>query len=264
MNILLTNDDGIGCDGIILLAEALRKLPGHTIFVLAPDGERSGVSQSVTLNGNAIRLRFRGNNTWTCSGTPADCAMLAALGVLPVKPDLVVSGINAGANMGTDLLYSGTAGAARQAAINGIPAIALSLVIGGTDRLPLEDTVYWDKAVAFFRDHLAELVSLWKEDTFINVNIPNSPDFSGVPEITFPSRRRYGDTIVGFDAPDGSRYCIVSSGLVSTEEEPGSDGDAISRNRVSVSPVFIHPVVRRDMCASAPDHCAAAPRPRKG
>ncbi|GHV75687.1 5'-nucleotidase SurE [Spirochaetia bacterium] len=264
MNILLTNDDGISSKGIVLLAEALRKVPGHTIFVLAPDGERSGVSHSVTLNSNAIRLRFWGNNTWTCSGTPADCTVLAASGVLPVKPDLVVSGINAGANLGTDLIYSGTAGAARQAAIHGIPAIALSLVIGGINRLLLEDTVHWDKAVAFFRDHLEELVSLWKEDTFINVNIPNTPDFSEVPEITFPSRRRYEDTLVGFDAPDGSRYCIVSSGLVNTEEEPGSDGDAISRNRVSISPVFIHPVVRRDMCAGAPDHCTTAPRPGRG
>jgi 5'-nucleotidase len=179
---------------------------------------------------------------------------ITTLGGLPVKPDLVVSGINAGANLGTDLVYSGTAAAARQAALHGIPAIALSLVIEG-------GPVYWDRAVAFSREHLEELVSLWKEDTFINVNIPNSPDFSEVPEITFPSRRRYGDAIVNFDAPDGSRYCFVTGGPVISEEEPGSDGDAISRNRVSVSPVFIHPVVRRDMCAGVPDHCAAAPRP---
>jgi 5'-nucleotidase len=179
------------------------------------------------------------------------------LGGLPVKPDLVVSGINAGANLGTDLVYSGTAAAARQAALNGIPAIALSLVIEG-------GPVYWERAVAFSRDHLGELVSLWKEDTFVNVNIPNSPDFSGVLEITFPSRRRYGDAIAGFDAPDGSRYCFIQGGSVSTEDEPGSDGDAVSRNRVSVSPVFIHPVVRGDLCAGAPEHSAVGPRPGKG
>jgi 5'-nucleotidase len=250
MNILLTNDDGIGCEGLLLLAETLRaapRNPGHAVFVLAPDGERSGVSQSITLNGNAIRLRDRGNNVWTCSGTPADCVMVAVLGGLApegfVKPDLVVSGINAGANLGTDLIYSGTAAAARQAALHGIPAIAFSLVIEEAERSG--GPICWEAAAAFAGDHLEELASLWKEDTFINVNIPNSPDFPQVPEITFPCRRRYGDAVVGFDAPDGSRYCFIAGGSISTEEEPGSDGDAIFRNRVSVSPVYIHPVVRR-------------------
>jgi 5'-nucleotidase len=250
MNILLTNDDGIDCEGLLLLAEALREIPGYTVFVFAPDGERSGVSQSITLNGGALRIRDRGNNVWSCSGTPADCAMVAAMGGLApgglLKPDMVVSGINAGANLGTDLVYSGTAAAARQAALHGIPAIALSLVIE-------EGPAYWDRAVAFARDHLEELLSLWKEDTFINVNIPNSPDFSGALEITFPCRRRYGDAIVGFDAPDGSRYCFIDGGPVINDAEPGSDGDAVSRNRVSVSPVFIHPVVCGDIRAAWPE-----------
>jgi 5'-nucleotidase len=124
--------------------------------------------------------------------------MVAALGGFPVKPDLVVSGINAGANLGTDVIYSGTASAAREAALHGIPALAFSLAsLGGT--------VYWERAAAYARDHLEELLSLWKEDTFINVNIPNSPDYPSVPEITYPSRRDYGNALTGFDAPDGNR-----------------------------------------------------------
>ncbi|MDR2739683.1 MAG: 5'/3'-nucleotidase SurE [Treponema sp.] len=237
MNILVTNDDGINCEGLLLLAEALRGLSGHTVFVLAPEDDRSGVSQSISLKG-PLRLRDRGNNTWTCSGTPADCVMVAALGGLPEKPDLVVSGINAGANLGTDLVYSGTAAAARQAALYGIPGVAFSLVTIG------KGPVFWERAVEFSRDHLEELVSLWEKDTFVNVNIPNSPDYSGDPQMTVPSRRLYRDTVVGFDAPDGSRYCFIKNGPVVTDEDPGSDWSAVSRNRVAISLVFIHPVVR--------------------
>jgi 5'-nucleotidase len=237
MNILVTNDDGLDCEGILLLAEALRDLSSHRILVLAPDCERSGVSQSISLD-SAIRIRNRGKDIWTCSGTPADCVLVAALGGLPAKPDLVVSGINAGANLGTDLIYSGTAAAARQAALFGIPAMALSLVL-------LKRPVFWKQAAEFTRDHLEELISLWKEDTFVNVNFPNSPAYSGEIEITVPSRRHYQDTITGFDAPDGSRYCFIKGGAVITREEAHSDWDAISRNRVAVSSVFIHPVVVR-------------------
>jgi 5'-nucleotidase len=255
LNILLTNDDGIGGLGLLLLAEALRGLKSHSIYILAPEGERSGVSNSISLN-SAIHIRELGDRTWSCSGSPADCVLTAVLGGLPVKPDLVVSGINAGANLGTDLVYSGTAAAARQAGLHGIPAIALSLVTldGGP--------AFFENAAAFFRDHLEELASLWKEDTFINVNFPNSPEYSGSPAITYPSRRHYRDTLASFDAPDGSRYCFIQGGPVITEEEPGSDWDAVSQNRVSVSPVFIHPVVRGDLCANAPEHSSAAPRRR--
>jgi 5'-nucleotidase len=163
---------------------------------------------------------------------------MAVLGSLPVKPDIVVSGINAGANLGTDLVYSGTAAAARQAALYGIPGVALSLVTRGSG------PVFWERAVAFSRDHLEELVSLWEKDTFVNVNIPNSPDYSGDPQMTLPSRRRYQDTVVGFDGPDGSRYCFIKNGPVITDDDPGSDWSTISRNRVAISLVVIHPMIR--------------------
>jgi broad specificity polyphosphatase/5'/3'-nucleotidase SurE len=116
--------------------------------------------------------------------------------------------------------------------------VAFSLVTLG------DGPVFWDRAAAFSRDHLEELVSLWEKDTFVNVNIPNSPDYSGDPLITGLSRRRYRDTVTGFDAPDGSRYFFIKNGPVVTDEDPRSDWSAISRNRVAISLVLTHPAVR--------------------
>ncbi|MDR2485419.1 MAG: 5'/3'-nucleotidase SurE [Treponema sp.] len=252
MNILLTNDDGIDGEGLLTFAARLRERKEHTVYVLAPDTNRSGVSQAISFLSGPMRLTGRSANTWVCSGTPADCVMLAVLGALSVKPDLVVSGINAGANIGTDILYSGTAAAARQAALYRIPAVALSLV----GRAPF----YWEETAAFAADHLEEFAGLWRVDTFINVNIPNTLDIRGIAT-TFPSLRRYQDNLEMFKTQDGRKYCLVNFGDIITQPEPGSDGDAVARNMVSVSPVFIHPVVRRDQCAAAPEYAGVAPRP---
>jgi 5'-nucleotidase len=181
--------------------------------------------------------------------------MMALLGILPVKPDLVVSGINKGANIGTDIVYSGTAAAARQGSLYDLPAIALSLAGEGT--------FYWEPAVSFVVDHLEAWIASWKADTFINVNIPNTP---GGPEgirTTFPSLRIYHDGVSVFDAPDGRKYGFISAGPVWAEPEKGSDEDAVSRNYVSVSPVFVHPVVSRDLCPGAPEYAAVPHRPPK-
>lgn len=253
MRILLTNDDGIDCEGLVTLKAALEARGDHEIFTLAPDGNRSGVSHSITLRG-PIRLVQRGEREWACSGTPADCAIVAALGGLPFKPDLVVSGINVGPNIGTDLVYSGTAAAARQAALHGIPSIALSLAAYGPP-------YHWEKAALFSADRIDELFSLWVNDIFINVNIPNDPVGAKGIVRAFPSRRRYNDTLAVFRAPDGHEYCFIDGGKIDTEPESGSDWDAILRGYAAVSPVFIHPVVRRDVCEDVPDHAAASARP---
>ncbi|MDR0563038.1 MAG: 5'/3'-nucleotidase SurE, partial [Spirochaetaceae bacterium] len=165
---------------------------------------------------------------------------------------LVVSGINAGANIGTDILYSGTAAAARQAGLYHIPAVALSLA----GKAPF----YWKETVAFAVEHLEEFAELWREDTFINVNMPNTPHLEGMAA-TFPSLRRYEDSLEIITAQDGRRYCFVNFGDIITKAEPGSDGAVIAQNMVSVSPVFIHPVVRRDRCPGAPDYAGVAPKP---
>jgi len=250
MNILLTNDDGINEDGLIYLARSLRK--EHNVYVLAPDINRSGVSQAVSFLTEILKFTEHSEKTYSCSGTPCDCVMLALLGIFPVEFDLIVSGINAGVNVGTDLIYSGTAAAARQAAIYNIPAIAFSLASG--------KNFFWEEAAAFALDNIEKLFKLWKKDTFINVNIPNIPDIKETA-LTFPSLRRYEDTLEIIKTQDGRQYCFVNLGDIITKAEKGSDEDAVSRNIVSISPVFIHPVVRRDQCHIAPSYAAVDPRP---
>ncbi|MDR0722163.1 MAG: 5'/3'-nucleotidase SurE [Treponema sp.] len=255
MNILVTNDDGIAGEGLLCLVEALRAQGRHRIVVIAPDSNRSGLSHSLSFLSTPICLTPQGADTWACSGTPADCVMMALLGILPVKPDLVVSGINKGANIGTDIIYSGTAAAARQGGLYNLPSIALSLAGEGT--------FYWEPAVSFAVAHLEALIASWKADTFINVNIPNTPGGPAGILTTFPSVRIYHDGVSVFDAPDGRKYCFINAGPVWTEPEKGSDEDAVSRNYVSVSPVFLHPVISRDLCPGAPEYAAVPQRPPK-
>jgi 5'-nucleotidase len=254
MNILLTNDDGIDAEAFLDFADALKTGTSHTVYIIAPDSNRSGVSSALSLIHRHVRVVHRAENTWACSGTPVDCVCVGILGALPVKPDLVISGINAGPNIGTDLIYSGTAAAARQAALAGIPGIAVSLNgRAGTFR--------WKQAIDYTVAALPELEAFWTHDVFINVNIPNKPEGPLGSRVTFPSIRQYNDSLtIGTDG-DGHLSCMLQAGNFYTEPEPGSDWDAVLRNYVSVSPVFLHPVVRRDRCAGVPEYAGVGPRP---
>jgi 5'-nucleotidase len=235
MNILLTNDDGLESPGILLLAGALRE-KGHRVLVVAPDRNRSGVSHSISFLAGPLVLSPRGEDAWACSGLPVDCVIAALLGGVPVKPDLVVSGINRGANLGTDLLYSGTAAAARQGSLFMVPSIALSLVEGP------EGIFYWDQAIRFFLSHLDEILGRWKADTFVNVNIPNNPQGPSGMAPAFPSRRQYHDSLELMEAPNGDRYCFFHAGQVESFHQEGSDRELISRNLAALSSVWVHPV----------------------
>jgi 5'-nucleotidase len=237
MNILLTNDDGVESRGILLLARALRDTGGHRVFVIAPDCDRSGVSHCISFLRDPIRLKERETDTWACSGTPVDCVIAGMLGALPLKPDLLLSGINRGANLGTDLVYSGTAAAARQGSLFSVPSIALSLVESSRD-----GEYHWDMAVSFVAKNLEEFAALWEPDTFLNVNIPNSPKGPEGSKVAFPCRRQYQDELSVMEAPNGVRYCFAVAGQATSQPEPGSDWDTVSRNLVSLSPVLIHPV----------------------
>ena len=234
MNILLTNDDGIDSAGIQKFAEALRAKGKYRVLVLAPDFNRSGISNAVSLLNGPVKVLQLGEDTWSCSGYPADCVIAARLGALPVKPDLVLSGINRGENLGSDLIYSGTAAAARQASLGGIPAIALSLVG--------RDNFYWDMAASWAADHLEELTAFCAPKSFVNVNIPNS---SGGPEgmrAAWPAIKRYRDALMVVDAPDGSRWCFLEGEPEMAMGQKDSDCDVVSRNFVSVSAVYNYPV----------------------
>ncbi|GHU35911.1 5'-nucleotidase SurE [Spirochaetia bacterium] len=235
MNIFVTNDDGIASDGLLGLVEALRNSrKDDRIFVIAPDSNRSAISNAVSFFHEALKLKPYDENTWSCSGTPADCALMSIMGALGTKPDCLISGINRGANLGTDLIYSGTAAAARQAALSGIPAVALSLAG--------HSPFVWRGAIDFSIEHFDDFLGYWKPDTFVNVNFPNLPDKPEKMLLTLPSRQYYNDELVVFDAPNNRRYCFVQSGTISSDPGEGTDAGAVGRGLVSVSSIYIHPV----------------------
>ena len=250
MRILLTNDDGVSSPGILLLAKALREA-GHRVFVLAPSQDQSGVSHSVTFYNGPCKLTLIEEDTWSCGGTPADCVIIALMGGIPdlnllpnpengappSPPDVILSGINRGANLGTDITYSGTAAAARQGGLCGIPSVALSLVEGDAAGWN------WEMAASFTVKHLGMMLEYWKPGCFINVNIPNRKEMPVSLLRSFPSIRYYSDRICTYTAPDGRRYCFTDIGAISAKEEKGSDYDAVAGNNASISEIFIHPVL---------------------
>jgi 5'-nucleotidase len=237
MNILLTNDDGIESEGILKLAEALRLRGKDRVCVLAPDSNRSGVSHGISILTGPMKITEKSKDTWCCTGLPVDCVIAGVMGALPCKPDIVVAGINCGANMGNDIIYSGTAAAARQGALMGIPSIAISL--NGRDKFN------WEMAVQYSVEHLDEFIKMWEKDIFVNVNIPNSPEPAGMAIDTRPARKDYRDTLTVFKGPDGDDWCFLNPGKETAEEDSDSDWDAVSRNLVSVSSIYIHQVTRR-------------------
>jgi len=245
----LTNDDSINSPGITLLAAALRKA-GHRVFVVAPESNQSGVSNAIRFLNGPCKLTQTGADTWSCGGTPADCVVIALKGGIPElclidesgkrkqtpSVDLIISGINQGANLGTDVVYSGTAAAARQGAFFNIPSLALSLLEG--------DKWDWDMAVGFAVERLDEMVSCWKPDSFINVNIPNQGEKPAALVHAFPSLRYYSDSIEVYQAPDGGQYCFVKAWKIFVQPEQGSDSAVTAENNASLSEIFIHPVLR--------------------
>ncbi len=231
VTILLTNDDGIYSPGLETLRSVLGK--DHDVWVLAPDGERSGFSNSITIS-EPIRCTKIDDKRYASSGTPADCIILGTRGAIPVMPDLVVSGINIGPNLGSDIVYSGTCAGARQAVYREIPGIALSLN-------SFSPPFHFEPVARFVRDNLEEIVKLWNPDHFINVNAPNMEHPKGV-EITTPAMRRYDDVLLPFEPPRGGTYYFVDGKPSKTVLEAGTDWHAVEMGKISVSPVMLNPV----------------------
>lgn len=240
MKILLTNDDGISCEGIWALKKEFEADGVHEVFMVVPEENRSGVSHSITMHG-PIRLRQKEKNVWACSGTPADCVIVSLQGDLAIQPDIIISGINEGPNLGTDIIYSGTASAARQGALHGIVSIAVSM---GSYTKPF----HYSTAARYIVGHIDELLSLWEPETFLNINLPNKQEELLDYRLTHPSRRRYNDQVVRFSAPDGHHYCFLEGGAIETREDTGSDWHVVESGFVSISKIYIHPVVVQDLC----------------
>lgn len=236
MKILLTNDDGIESPGLKALQESLKE---HQLCVVAPDGERSGTSHRITLK-EPVKFVQQGDMAYACSGSPADCVLYSLHGAVDFDPDLVISGINIGPNIGTDLIYSGTAAAARQAAFMGIPSIAVS-------QLLKESRIEYADGAEFVAHYLEKLLSVWDKNHFININVP-FPECSPLEhEVTFPAKRIYHDAVESYTAPDGHTYHFLSGTWPSAETAAGTDWDAVSRCKISVSPIYLHPVPESDL-----------------
>lgn len=230
MKILISNDDGYMAEGIKALAGALSTL--GDIAVVAPDRNRSGASNSLTLD-KPLRLNKLDNGVYRVEGTPTDCVHLAITGLLEDEPDMVVSGINAGANLGDDVLYSGTVAAAIEGRFLGLPALAISLV--GTEELHYQ-TAAWvaQKLVAQLQQ------SSLPADAILNVNVPDVAieDIIGFESTRLGCRHKAEPVIKEYDPRGRAMYWVGPAG----EEQdagPGTDFDAIRRNAVSITPLQI-------------------------
>ena len=174
MKILLTNDDGYTSEGLNTLADVLEKA-GHDIWICAPTFERSASSHAMTLREDITITEYQPNR-YHCSGKPADCILYASrVGLFGEKPDVVISGINHGYNISTDVLYSGTVAAAREAAINGMKAIAISAAKDEDGRFAFIE------GARFVRDNLAFFMDLVDETTIISINVPPRPNGKAKP-----------------------------------------------------------------------------------
>jgi 5'-nucleotidase len=233
--ILVVNDDGVESEGIIVLAETLRALGDVT--VVAPDGDRSGMSHSISTRHvvTALEVRGRAVRTYACSGTPADCVVLGANELCGGTPDLVVSGINRGANLADDINYSGTVGAAVEAVVVGIKAVAVSLCTSWT----WDDAVlHWDTAAAIACDVAAEtLRAPLPEGSYWNVNVPNvARDALRGIRYTRQGRKSYAERMSRDGSSDGAAYFWVWSNPV---VGGGDDTDtaAVDDGFASVTPL---------------------------
>jgi 5'-nucleotidase len=234
MRILLTNDDGIAAEGLVALAAALSS--EHEVWILAPDKERSGVSHALTL-GAPCRIRQVGERAFSCSGTPSDCVVFAALGAIGVKPDIVVSGINRGPNLGTDIVYSGTCAAASEAVLSGIPGIAVSCA-------SRDARLLYGAAASFVLRNLSDLVaSCSGGDVFVNVNAPSSDEDGLRAEWCSPCARVYGNELESFEAPDGFKYHFLTGGGMDVLSGDSNDFNVVSAGKISLSLILVRPQV---------------------
>jgi 5'-nucleotidase len=230
MRILLSNDDGYFSPGIACLAETLATI-AH-VDVVAPERDRSGASNSLTLT-TPLRVHQAANGFYFVDGTPTDCVHLAITGLLQQEPDIVISGINHGANLGDDVIYSGTVAAAMEGRFLGLPAIAVSL----TDR----KGKHFDTAARVVMDLLDRLKQHpLPSDTILNVNVPDVPyaQLQGV-EATRLGHRHKAEPVIKSADPHGNPIYWVGPPGGEADAGPGTDFHAIRQRRVSVTPLHV-------------------------
>lgn len=230
MRILLSNDDGYRAPGLNCLAEALCNI--GEIHVVAPERDRSGASNSLTLD-YPLRPRRADNGFVFVDGTPTDCVHLAVTGLLEHEPDIVISGINSGANLGDDVIYSGTVAAAMEGRFLGLPAIAVSLVIDKDEN--------YETAAAVVKALLERMpTNPLPADTILNINVPDLPmsKVSGV-EVTRLGHRHKAEPVVRTLDPRGQPVYWVGPPGGEQDAGPGTDFHAVRCGRISVTPLQV-------------------------
>ena len=232
MHILLTNDDGVNAPGLKSLERIAAALGAARITVVAPETDQSGVAHSLSLN-DPLRLRQIGPDRYAVKGTPTDCVIMAMRRLFDGKrPDLVLSGVNRGANLGEDVLYSGTVAAAMEGAMLGIPAIAFSQV-------RVKDKLHWETAAAFAPQVIRKLVSLpWPKGVLMSVNFPGvaPKDVTGI-EVGRQGRRMSHVEVVHARDPFEREVTWIGDFPTDEPEHPETDLGIILTKAVSVTPL---------------------------
>ena len=230
MRILISNDDGVYAPGLMILADVLREI-AH-IDVVAPDRNRSGASNSLTLH-NPVRMKRLDNGFMSVEGTPTDCVHLALTGLLDTKPDIVIAGINAGANLGDDVLYSGTVAAATEGRFLGLPAMAFSLAG--------REFKYYETAAQVAKALIAKinLIDLTGQ-VILNVNVPDIPfDTLQGMSVTRLGTRHCAEPTIKQTDPRGHTIYWVGPPGAEQDAGPGSDFYAINSAKVSITPLKV-------------------------
>jgi len=233
MHVLVSNDDGVDAPGIRQLADALRGA-GHRVTVVAPDRDRSGASNSLTLD-QPIRAIRRDEHTWSVAGTPTDCVHLALSGMLDGDPDLVLSGINNSSNLGDDVIYSGTVAAAMEGRCLGLPAIAVSLATSE------HKAMHFESAARAAVEVLARLATdPLPADTILNINVPDLPwnGIGGWRVCRLGNRHRAEKCIRETDPRGRTIWWIGPPGLAQ-DAGPGTDFHAVHEGFIAITPIHV-------------------------
>lgn len=233
MRILVSNDDGVDAPGILALAEGLRGA-GHDVVVVAPDRDRSGASNSLTLDAPVRVVRLR-EGVWKVYGTPTDCVHVAITGMLDAEPDIVVSGINNTANLGDDVIYSGTVAAAMEGRFLGLPAIAVSL--NSIDHAPR----HYPTAARAAVELVARLATdPLPADTILNVNVPDLQweQVRGF-EVGRLGNRHRAEPCVRQDDPRGRSWWWIGAAGPEHDAGPGTDFHAVRSGAISITPIHV-------------------------
>jgi len=230
LHILLSNDDGYFAPGLAILAESLASL--GTVTVVAPERDRSGASNSLTLD-RPLTVRRAASGFFYVNGTPTDCVHLAVTGLLDDLPDIVISGVNYGANMGDDTIYSGTVAAATEGFLLGIPSVAVSLVAAGNDNYRTAARIAAEIAQRFKDKPLGQ-------HALLNVNVPDVAyeELRGI-EITRLGKRHKAEPVVKATTPRGGTVYWVGAAGGAQDAGEGTDFNAIARTVASITPLQV-------------------------